>query len=144
MLAIASALRQDRSRSTIGALAVLGLAAVIGRLGATGGPLCDPDSLLQPHGFWHVAAAAALGGGRFQQGGSGDDQLAVLGVDGHGVALAELPREQPVGERIGELALDRPLQGSGPVHRVEAGFREQVQGLVADRELDAPIAESEP
>ena len=61
VLAIASALRQDHSRSTIGALAVLGIAAVIGRLGATGGPFCDPDSLLQPHGLWHVAAAAALG-----------------------------------------------------------------------------------
>jgi hypothetical protein len=61
LLAIASALRQDRSPSTIGALTLLGVSAVIGRLGATGGALCDPESLLQPHGLWHVSAAAALG-----------------------------------------------------------------------------------
>ena len=35
--------------------------AVVGRLGATGGPLCDPGSWLQPHGLWHISAAAALG-----------------------------------------------------------------------------------
>jgi hypothetical protein len=50
----------DRSISNLGPIALLGVAAVVGRLGATGGPLCDPDSLLQPHALWHMAAAAAV------------------------------------------------------------------------------------
>lgn len=29
-------------------------------LGRTGSPLCDPDSLLQPHALWHVTTAAAF------------------------------------------------------------------------------------
>jgi hypothetical protein len=29
-------------------------------LGRTGGPLCDPDSPLQPHAAWHLLTAAAL------------------------------------------------------------------------------------
>jgi hypothetical protein len=41
-------------------LLLLGAVAIIGRLGATGGPLCDPDALLQPHGVWHLGAAAAV------------------------------------------------------------------------------------
>lgn len=50
----------DRTISTWGPLALLGVAAVIGRLGATGGPLCDPSSIWQPHALWHMAAAAAV------------------------------------------------------------------------------------
>lgn len=57
---IALLLQRDRSLRTIGPMALLASSAIIGRLGATGGPLCDPTSLLQPHGFWHVAAAAAI------------------------------------------------------------------------------------
>ena len=30
-------------------------------LGRTGAPLCDPDSLFQGHGLWHVLAAISLG-----------------------------------------------------------------------------------
>jgi hypothetical protein len=58
--AIVSLLAQDRSARTLGPLALLLVAAVIGRLGATGGPLCDPDSLWQPHGLWHIGAAVAV------------------------------------------------------------------------------------
>jgi hypothetical protein len=47
-------------RPLLGPLALLAGVAVIGRLGATGGPLCDPESVLQPHGLWHVGAAAAV------------------------------------------------------------------------------------
>lgn len=50
----------DRSLHTLGPLGLLAAAAVIGRLGATGGPLCDPNSLLQPHALWHITAAAAV------------------------------------------------------------------------------------
>jgi hypothetical protein len=34
--------------------------AVVGTLSRTGWPLCNPDSIWQGHGFWHVASAAAL------------------------------------------------------------------------------------
>ena len=51
---------EDRSFATIGPLALLGATAVLGRLGATGWPLCQPDSVLQTHGVWHVGAAAAV------------------------------------------------------------------------------------
>ncbi|MGD2101206.1 MAG: hypothetical protein PVG83_03150 [Acidimicrobiia bacterium] len=47
-------------RGLVGPLALLAVVAVIGRLGATGGPLCDPDSVLQPHGIWHLGAATAI------------------------------------------------------------------------------------
>lgn len=48
-------------RSTVLAPGVLlGVAAVIGRLSATGGPLCRPDSLWQGHGLWHLAAAFSV------------------------------------------------------------------------------------
>lgn len=50
----------DRTIATWGPLALLGVAAVVGRLGATGGPLCQPTSFWQPHAFWHLAAAAAV------------------------------------------------------------------------------------
>ncbi len=40
---------------------LLGLGAAIGRLSATGGPWCDPDSVFQGHSVWHLAAAVALG-----------------------------------------------------------------------------------
>ncbi len=60
IVAFASVLRQDRSASTIGSLCLLLASAIIGRLGATGGPLCDAASVLQPHGLWHVSAAVAV------------------------------------------------------------------------------------
>lgn len=58
--AIGSILLRDRSPRTIGAMALLAGSAIVGRLSATGGPLCNPDSLLQGHGLWHVGAAAAV------------------------------------------------------------------------------------
>lgn len=41
----------------LGLIAVL---AVLGRLGSTGGPLCDPASTWQLHGLWHLGAAVAV------------------------------------------------------------------------------------
>ncbi len=43
------------------ALTVAGVGALVGRLSATGGPWCFPDSIFQGHAFWHLAAAVALG-----------------------------------------------------------------------------------
>jgi len=59
-LAIVLLLLDDRTMSTLGPLALLATVAIIGRLGATGGPLCDPNSVWQPHGLWHLGAAAAV------------------------------------------------------------------------------------
>ena len=40
---------------------VLSVAGASFALGRTGSPICDPDSLLQPHALWHVASAVAFG-----------------------------------------------------------------------------------
>jgi hypothetical protein len=60
VLAVIALLARDHSASTLGPLALLAAAAVFGRLGSTVGPLCDPNSVLQPHGVWHVGAAVAV------------------------------------------------------------------------------------
>jgi len=58
--AIVLLVMHDRSIRTFGPLSLLAVVATIGRLGAAGGPLCDPSSSLQPHGLWHVGAATAV------------------------------------------------------------------------------------
>jgi hypothetical protein len=58
--AIALIVLGDRSIATLGPLTLLVAVAIIGRLGATGGPLCNPESVWQPHGLWHIGAAAAV------------------------------------------------------------------------------------
>ncbi len=76
-LAVAVAVAEVRRRrrrtgppSTADRVAIVALAvgAALFALGRTGGPLCRPASVLQPHAGWHVAtavaAAAALAGGR--------------------------------------------------------------------------------
>jgi len=60
LVALVTILRRDRSPTPLAPLLLLAAVAVFGRLGATGGPLCDPESLLQPHGVWHLGAAFAV------------------------------------------------------------------------------------
>ena len=50
--------RQRSLRLT--AVGILAGGALVGTLSRIGGPLCDPDSIWQGHGFWHLAAGAAL------------------------------------------------------------------------------------
>jgi hypothetical protein len=59
---LARAARADGGRglAPIGGLAVLGAGALLHALGRTGEPLCDPDTWVQPHAVWHVAAATAV------------------------------------------------------------------------------------
>jgi hypothetical protein len=57
--AVVSVLR-GRDYASLAPLLLLAAVAIFGRLGATGGPLCDPDSLFQPHGVWHLGAAVAV------------------------------------------------------------------------------------
>lgn len=52
---------EDRRLATLGPMALLAVSATVGRLGATGGPWCDPGSVLQTHALWHVGAAVAVG-----------------------------------------------------------------------------------
>jgi hypothetical protein len=59
IVAVASVLR-GRNYTALPPLLLLAAVAVFGRLGATGGPLCDPSSLFQPHGVWHLGAALAV------------------------------------------------------------------------------------
>lgn len=56
-VAVLTVLRRDRSRPVLASLLLLTVVAVYGRLGATGGPLCDPGSVFQPHAVWHLGAA---------------------------------------------------------------------------------------
>lgn len=60
VVAVVLVLRRNRSRATLLALSLIAGTAIIGRLGATGGPLCDPVSLLQTHGLWHIGAAIGV------------------------------------------------------------------------------------
>lgn len=55
----ARGVRSGGARSWVG-LGVLGLGALAHVLGRTGGPLCRPDALVQPHAAWHVATAVSL------------------------------------------------------------------------------------
>lgn len=47
-------------RPLLGPGLLLAVVAIIGRLGATGNPLCDPGSPWQPHGLWHLGSAVAV------------------------------------------------------------------------------------
>ena len=51
--------RDHRPLRLVG-VGLLALGSLIGTLSRTGWPLCDPDSLWQGHGFWHLCSAAAL------------------------------------------------------------------------------------
>ena len=59
VLAAVSTPKEHRVRR-MQSVAILALGGVVGTLSRTGGPLCNPDSLWQGHGFWHLAAAASL------------------------------------------------------------------------------------
>lgn len=59
-VAVMVILVRERSAATVAPLLLLASVAVFGRLGATGGPLCNPDSLLQPHAVWHLGSALAV------------------------------------------------------------------------------------
>lgn len=47
-------------RQTLPGLAVVSVGLIVWWFSRTGGPWCDPDSLLQLHALWHVLAALAI------------------------------------------------------------------------------------
>jgi hypothetical protein len=55
--------RRGRTRTWwyVVSLVTIAIAVAMFLLGRTGAPLCDPDSLFQGHGLWHVLAAISLG-----------------------------------------------------------------------------------
>lgn len=60
-LLLARARRDHTVRTRVAvAVGLLAGGGAVGAMSRTGGPLCDPSSLLQGHAVWHVAAAAAL------------------------------------------------------------------------------------
>ncbi len=48
-----------RTDIAIGVVAALGLASWV--LGRTDAPLCDPDTIAQPHGLWHLLSSIVFG-----------------------------------------------------------------------------------
>jgi len=58
--AVVLILGRDHSAAMLAPLGFIAAVAIIGRLGATGNPLCDPESLIQPHGLWHIGAAVGV------------------------------------------------------------------------------------
>lgn len=53
-------IRRRRDGVTLAPVALIVAVAVLGRLGATGWPLCNPSSPWQLHGLWHVGAAVGV------------------------------------------------------------------------------------
>jgi hypothetical protein len=56
------AARRPAGRGRVVMLGALAVALPAYLLGRSGGPLCRPDSLLQPHALWHLLTAAAMAG----------------------------------------------------------------------------------
>lgn len=52
--------RRMRSRRLALAATVAAVGVAAAAMGRTGGPLCDPASLWQPHALWHVMSATAV------------------------------------------------------------------------------------
>ena len=63
-------------------------------------------------------------------------------VDDDVVAADELALQDLLRERVLELALDRALERPRAVDRIEADVAEQVEGAVADLELDAELGQA--
>ena len=55
-----AAMETDRRRALLLPVALLAVGYVVFWLSRTGGPLCDPDSLLQGHAVWHLFVGAGL------------------------------------------------------------------------------------
>ena len=60
LVARRSSVRGGARTGRVVMVAALGLGAAAYALGRTGGPLCHPDSLLQPHALWHLLTALAM------------------------------------------------------------------------------------
>ncbi len=71
--------------------------------------------------------------GRFER---PDDDLAVLGVDLHRVALGQVALEQPQRERVLHQPLQGALERAGAVRRVVALCRHEVAGGVGEVDVD--------
>src|SRR3546814_1139022 len=69
-------------------------------------------------------------------------QAPTLGIHAHGVAAAELATEDLLCQRILQLLLDRALERTRAVDRVEADVAEQVERLVRHLDADAALGQA--
>jgi hypothetical protein len=65
VVVIASSIARDHRRGvstagSVGLAVLLAVALLTWAAGTPDSPLCEPDSLLQPHALWHVLTAAAI------------------------------------------------------------------------------------
>src|SRR4030042_1468672 len=65
-------------------------------------------------------------------------QIIPLLVHHNGIPLLELPLQDLEGERILDQVLDGPLQGPGPIDRIEPLFRQELLGRVREYALPLP------
>lgn len=61
VIATAFVSREQAVRMAWPPMILFGVGLAVYLFSRTGGPLCDPDSLLQGHAAWHVLSAAAAG-----------------------------------------------------------------------------------
>src|SRR5439155_13413475 len=83
--------------------------------------LRDPD-LDEARPFMDDKKRSISGDGGLARGGALEYEPAVLGVDPHDVALAEVAFEQPERQRVLHEPLDRSLEGPRTVRRIPAGL----------------------
>src|SRR5207248_11088937 len=65
-----------------------------------------------------------------------------LRIHANGVLRPELALEDRFRQRVLELLLDRALEGTCAIHRIEARLRELRHGGIADRELHLHLADA--
>src|SRR3546814_10229135 len=71
-----------------------------------------------------------------------EHQVPTFGIHAHRVAIAELPGQDLRRQRILQLLLDRALERTRAVDRVEADVAEQVERLVRHLDADAALGQA--
>src|SRR5262249_30985145 len=72
----------------------------------------------------------------------GEGELAVLDADADAVARHELALQDPLRQRALDLLLDGALQRPRPIHRIEAGFPQEVARRVIERQLHVALGQA--
>ena len=72
----------------------------------------------------------------------GEREMPAFGVDMNGVAAAELAAEDLLRQRVLQLLLDRALERTRAVHRVEADIAQQVEKIAQMAEENSAAAQS--
>src|ERR1700757_4807858 len=99
----------------------------------------QPQAVALGHGARCTCASAAR---RAPLIGPGKGELAAAHADADAVAGHELSLQDLLGERILDLLLDRALERSRPVHRIEARLAEKVPCCIVQREVHAALLQA--